>query len=312
MRSVRRGLASSQLVQIVGRGAVAMALVAVLGLPPSIGVYAKEKPGKEAKVKAKDKSREKTNDKSTVAQNRDDTTRVASSTAATNTAILPALETAYASRTALQMLPGYTCTFTKNEQLKKGQMLRQVVSLKFRREPFSVYLKYIEPNAGREVIYVDGRNKGKLQVHEATGLAAVIGTISLFPNGGEAMKENRYPVTMIGMEKMLDVVIEEWEAIAKDPSVKVDLYPQAKIGDAECTMYEILYAVPREPLRNHKSRIYFDKKTKFPIRSEQYAFPVKQGDEPPLVEEYTYSDLKIDAPPVDADFDLKNTSYGFK
>ncbi len=306
MRTSRDGTFSFRLAQTAGRRAVVIALLALIGLPLTIDLYAKDKSTKETKVKAK-----KATEKSTVAQNGDDATRTGS-TAAINPAMAPALETAYASRAALQTLPGYSCTFTKNEQLKKGQMLRQVVSLKFRREPFSVYLKYVEPNAGREVIYVDGRNKGKLQVHEVSGLAAVIGTISLSPTGGEALKENRYPVTMIGMEKMLDLIIEEWEAIAKDSSIKVDLYPQAKIGDVECTMFEILYAVPREPLRNQKSRIYFDKKTHFPIRSEQYAFPAKAGELPPLVEEYTYSDIKVDAAPGDTDFDIKNGSYGFK
>src|SRR5260370_35251192 len=99
---------------------------------------------------------------------------------------------------------------TRWKQPKKGRPLRQVMVLKFRREPFSVYLKYVEPHAGREVIYVEGRNKGKLQVHEPSGLASVIGTISLAPTGNEAMKENRYPVTLLGMEKMLAITITDW------------------------------------------------------------------------------------------------------
>ena len=226
--------------------------------------------------------------------------------------LTPAIAAARASRELIQKVPGYSCTFIKQERLKKGAIVHHTAQLKFRREPFSVYMKYVDPHAGREVIFVEGRNKGKLLVHEPSGLASVVGTISLSPTSNDALKENRYPITMLGMEKMLDTAIAEWEAGLKSSEIKVQLYPQAKIGDGECTMYEIVCAKANDSLKNHKSRVYFDKKTKLPIRCEQYGFPAKPGEEPPLVEEYTYSDLKLDVSLSDHDFDVKNDSYGFK
>ena len=275
-----------------------------------------DKPGEKSveKIadKAADKPLEKPSDNTKVARKVEATSRPATAATPLKPAIAPALEMARGSRDAIRKIPGYTCTFSKQEQLKKGAATRQTMSLKFRREPFSVYLKYVDPYAGREVIYVEGRNNGKLQVHEASGFTSLLGTISLAPTGSEAMKENRYPLTMIGMEKMLERFIVDWEESQKHADTKVRHYPQAKLGEIECTMYEVAHPQQREPFKFHKSRVYFDKKTLLPIRAEQYAFPAKPGEEPLLVEEYNYSDVKIDAVLTEADFDVQNGNYGFQ
>ena len=272
----------------------------------------KPKTGDKTSEKVSERAPEKTPEKSTVARTVDDRTRPVVSLKEPKPAIAPALEAARGSREALRKIPGYTCTFSKQEQLKKGAAIRHTMSLKFRREPFSVYLKYVDPSAGREVIYVEGRNNGKLQVHEASGLASLIGTISVSPTGNEAMKENKYPLTMIGMEKMLERFIADWEESQKHADTKVQHYPQAKLGEVECLMYEVAHPEKREPFKFHMSRVYFDKKTLLPIRAEQYAFPAKSGAQPLLVEEYTYSDVKADASLSETDFDVKNEKYGFK
>jgi hypothetical protein len=92
----------------------------------------------------------------------------------------------------------------------------------------------------------------------------------------------------------------------------VQHYPQAKLGDVECLMYEVTHPQKREQFKFHVSRVYFDKKTLFPVRAEQYAFPAKSGGEPQLVEEYTYTEVKPDAPLTESDFDVRNANYGFK
>lgn len=320
MRTIRDGLISILLRERGRSLALPALLVALATVPMATGLYAKDKnrPAKEIKVKDKVRNRrnengsEKSNVADTVANKVDESTRIAGAVANGKHPVTPALEAIRGSLEAVQKLPAYSCTFTKQEQLKKGEPLRQVMSLKLRREPFSVYLKYVEPHEGREVIFVEGRNKGKLQVHEPSGLASVVGTISLSPTGGEALKENKYPVTMIGMEKMLEKLIEQCENDLTHSDVQVELYPQAKLGEIECTMFEITHPQPHEALKFHKSRIYIEKKTKLPLRAEQYGFPNKAGEEAPLIEEYMYSDVTPNVTPTDDDFDIRNDRYGFK
>jgi hypothetical protein len=247
-----------------------------------------------------------------VARKVDESARPAAGQTQPKSAIALAIETARDSRDAIRKMPAYTCTFSKQEQLKKGPPTRQTMALKFRREPFSVYLKYVDPNAGREVIYVEGRNNGKLHVHEASGLASLIGTITLMPTCNEAMKDNKYPLTMIGMEKMLDGFIVEWEEAQKHSDTRVQHYPLAKIGETPCLMYEVTHPQQREPFKFHIGRVYFDKKTLLPIRAEHHAFPAKSGAEPQLVEEYSYIDVKPEASLAESDFDVKNEKYGFR
>ena len=332
MHGSRPRLFPTYLAGITRRVTFGLILSAIAASPPALELCAKDK--KRSKAAKEQKQQDDANkvpdgDKAagaaagtgaaagagttTVAKKVDEKTSSAGSVTASKHPIIPALDQARSSRDAVRKIPGYTCTFSKQEQLtRKGEPLRQTMSLKFRREPFSVYLKYVEPNAGREVIYVEGRNNGKLQVHEASGLASLIGTITLAPTCNDAMKENKYPLTMIGMEKMLERFIGEWEESLQHADTKVQQYPQAKLGDVECMMFEVSHPQQREPLKFHMSRVYFDKKTLLPLRAEQYAFPAKSAAEPQLVEEYNYTDVKTDVLLSETDFDVKNEKYGFK
>jgi hypothetical protein len=310
MRFLRDGMPAMVQMRTIRRLTAFVILPMFMISPLAIHARDKDRPGKQARLKEKDKARE--NDKPAIPAKEGDSPQPPARDNAARPVLAPALEATRASRDDVRKMPGYTCTFIKNEQLKKGSPVRQAMFLKFRREPFSVYLKFVEPHAGREVIYVEGQNKGRLQVHEVSGLASIVGTISLAPTGSDAMKESRYPVTMIGMEKMLETVIADWEEAQKHSAAKVDRYPQAKIGDTECLMFEVVFSQPHEAIKFHKTRLYLDKKTNLPRRLEQYAFPAKSGEQPALVEEYTYSDVKTDAPLADRDFDVNNDSYGFR
>jgi hypothetical protein len=271
--------------------------VAFVATPSAVRLHSKDKPA--------------AGDEEAVAKKVDDTTRLGSEKAKPH-ALAPVIEAARASRDAIHAIPGYSATLTKQELTPKKGMIRHVMKLKFRRDPFSVYLKFVDPHEGREVIFVEGKNKGKLLVHEASGIVSLAGTISLSPTGDEAMKENRYPITNIGMEKLVEAMILQWEQESKFTESAVTVFPQAKIGDVECRMFEITHPKERPQFKYKMTRLYIDKKAGLPIRLEQYAFPAKGGETAPLVEEYTYADVKVESKLADLDFDVKNQQYSFK
>ena len=78
--------------------------------------------------------------------------------------------------------------------------------------PFSVYLAFLKPAAvkGREVIYVENANEGKLVAHEG-GMKRMLGTHFLEPDGYLAMAGQKYPLTDIGVENLLVKLIEKGE-----------------------------------------------------------------------------------------------------
>lgn len=272
-------------------------IVASAVVPGAAFLSAKDKPGK--------------GQSEAVAKKIDDSTRLGSEKGDKH-ALSPALDAARAAREAARALPGYSSTFIKQELTPKKGMIRQVMSIKFRRDPFSVYLKFIEPHEGREVIYVDGKNKGRMQVHEPSGIVSLAGTLSINPVGDEAMKENRYPIMNFGMEKLMDAIILQWEKELDHPETEVKLFPNAKIGDIECKMFESVHAKERPHFKFKTTRLYIDKKSGLPIRVEQFGFPAKGSEESPLIEEYTYTALKAESKLTDLDFDVKNEAYGFK
>ena len=58
-------------------------------------------------------------------------------------------------------------------------------------------------------------------------------------------------------------------------------------------------------------RIYVDKESRLPVQAELYGWPEVTGDEPPLLEQYIYTNIKTNIGLVDADFDPQNREYRF-
>lgn len=246
--------------------------------------------------------------KPAIAKKIDDSTRTDGVKISSKHPLAPAVTAAISSRDSLAKIKEYSATFAKREQIK-GQVTKSVMDIKVRREPFSVYLKYQEPHVGREVLYVSGLNKGNFLVHEE-GIKAIAGTLSLSPTGPDAMKENRYPVTDIGMHKMLDMLITQWELEAKYGEITVKQTDE-KVGEVDCKVFEATHTQQRAHFKFHKSKLFIAKETNLPVRLEQYAFPQKSGDTAPVVEEYTYSNVQTNGGLSDSDFDRKNKSYRF-
>ncbi len=101
---------------------------------------------------------------------------------------------------ALAGVYDYRGTLLKRERFG-DELVEQTVEFKFAR-PFKVYVKYVEPHPGREVIYVRGSNRNKVRAHK--GSVPDI-PVSLRPFGRIAMEDNHHPVTSFGLQNMLRI-----------------------------------------------------------------------------------------------------------
>ena len=61
--------------------------------------------------------------------------------------------------------PDYTAQFVKQELVRGDLLDEQEMEIKVRHQPFSIYLKWVTGEAGREVLYVDGQNNGRMTAH---------------------------------------------------------------------------------------------------------------------------------------------------
>lgn len=209
----------------------------------------------------------------------------------------------------VEELPGYEATFYKKEVVGKST-ITQKMRLKLRHKPFSVYLYFEDPHAGREVIYVEGKNNGKLLAHEA-GLLSIAGVMELAPSDSLVMSENRYPITKAGIANTLQIMIAEWEKEMKYGETEVKTFNNAKLGNLKCRVIETSHPRPRRQFNNHKIRLWVDAASGFPVRMQKYGFPKRAGEPAPIIEEYTFMNLKTDVKLSDIDFDRNNPRYSF-
>ena len=224
-----------------------------------------------------------------------------------------AIELAGERRTELKQVKDYTAIFTKTE-LVGNKVIKQTMDIKCRHQPFSVYLHNRAGKEGsREVLYVDGANDGALLVHERGFLASLAGTQQLKLDDSLVMAENRYPITDIGVARIVDKSLEIWQAEKKaDPkNVEVRFFSKAKVGAISCEMVEVSRKQKKPKFDCSLTRVYFVHESNLPIRAEQFGWPEKDGGKPPLLEVYDYANLKVNVGLTDADFDPQNPKYGF-
>jgi hypothetical protein len=177
--------------------------------------------------------------------------------------------------------------------------------------PLSVYLKFRYPEAicGREVIWMEGRNGGKLVAHDV-GIKGLI-RVHLDPNGAIAMRGQRYPITEIGLENLVDKMIERASKDRLYDECQVTRFDGATVAERPCHVFRIEHPVERPHFDFHRAEVFFDSELKMPIRYDSWSWPSEPGGKPVLEEEYTYTDIQINVGLADLDFDPDNEDYDF-
>ncbi|MCE9606510.1 MAG: DUF1571 domain-containing protein [Planctomycetia bacterium] len=213
----------------------------------------------------------------------------------------------------MDTLRDYSCTFKKREFVDGKLQDQQSMFVKMRMQPYSVYFYFLDPAVqGQEALYVAGRNNGNLLAHPIGIKKALVGTLSLAPNDPQAMDGNRYPITDFGIRRLAERFLERSRYEMQFGECDVKVIENARVNDRVCTCVQIVHPVKRSEFRYHMARLYIDNELNLPIRCEGYDWADRAGGEPQLIEEYTYSNLKLNVGLTDADFDPANPQYGFK
>ena len=196
---------------------------------------------------------------------------------------------------AYQGISDYSCTFVKKERLRGELQAENLIVLKIRREPFSVYMRWARPAtlAGQEACYVTGENKGMMRVH-STGLLGAAGFVSLDPRDPKALDNSRHAITEAGIGNLIERFSQRWELENRlnKTQVRTGEYDYAK---RRCIRVETVHQdnSGREFLF-YRSVLYFDKENHLPIRIENYDWPKAASDANGLLaESYSYPDLRL-------------------
>jgi len=205
----------------------------------------------------------------------------------------------------------YSCTFVKRERVDGELGEQQYILLKVMHEPFSVYMSFLKPFAGREVVYVAGQNENKLVALDV-GFKRRLGKLSLDPEGALAMKGQKHPITSVGIRNLTEKLIKVGEAELKFAECDVTVNPNQKISTRPTTMVQIVHPTARQDFKHHVARIFFDNELRIPIHYDAYLWPTQASGQPPLEESYTYQNLKVNNGFTARDFDANNNPEIFK
>lgn len=220
----------------------------------------------------------------------------------------------------------YTATLIKQESIDSvlGEANEMFIKLQCRHrggkvdetEPMRVYLRFDRPEsvAGREVIWCEDLHDGQMVAHEA-GLLGML-TVRLDPNGMIAMRGQKYPISDIGLTNLLKKLIERGQQDLDDPSVSVTIEKGIEIDGIPCDLIRVQRTKPSgRPNDFSLAEICLDRARNLPIRYTAYGWPADDQSTDtklPLLESYTYRNIKINVGLTEADFDPSNPDYQFR
>ena len=228
--------------------------------------------------------------------------------------LMPVIRWAEKGRPDVVAIKDYTATLQKQENIGGTVQSAQVMEVKVRHQPFSVYVKLRFPKDinGQQAIYVEGQHDGKAYAR-GNGAKGLLGWQKLPPDGLIMMNNNKYPITDMGILNLLDKLLEVGYKDSKFGECDVTYTEGVKIGprDAqrECTMIQVVHPMPRQNFTFHVARVFVDKELNLPISYMSYDWSRKEGEAPVMLEAYTYLNLQLNVGLTDADFDPKNPKY---
>jgi hypothetical protein len=186
---------------------------------------------------------------------------------------------------------GYTATLQKQERIDGRIERTELTDVAFREKPFSVLMKWKEgARRAAAVLYVNGENRDQLLVRPA-GIFSVAGIVARSPNGSDAKKAGRYPLTEFGIKIGMQRTLASWQKADKADALHVEFLgvrATKDTGNRPCWVLKRTgYAAPEEIEGITELTTYIDKDSWLQVGT------VLKGDENKLVGEYYFRDIKI-------------------
>lgn len=213
-------------------------------------------------------------------------------------------------------LPGYTATFSKQEVVADELTDEQVMQVKIRHEPFSVYMKWVTGHKGRQLLYVKGQNENRMLV-KLGGWKKKLPALKLDPSGSMAMKESRYPITKAGLLELVreSLAIRRGD-LARSEGIRCRLIENQEFDGRPCYGFVVEYSDPKVSKRYRKTEMLIDCQLGVPVVVRNFSWPttaasVADLDADTLVECYTYRNIKFQREVARGDFDRGNKAYRF-
>ena len=197
----------------------------------------------------------------------------------------------------------FSARFFKQERINGELQDEEAADMKWRGSPFSVYMKYVLGDEGREVLYVAGQYDNKIQGHPGGWLGALI-KVQVAPDDPSVLKTNLRPITAAGMINMISVIVAQCELARSHGDLQLQYVGKIEAGGRPA--YAIKRLLPNKPIYPNKELvILIDCAALVPVGSDGY------GWDGQLLTKYHFTDFKLNVGLPDRDFDRSNKDYGF-
>jgi hypothetical protein len=215
-----------------------------------------------------------------------------------------------------QTVRDFTCRVTKRERIDGELQDYYYIDMRVREQtyaggqmtqPLSVLLEFLGPShiEGRRALYVAGQNDNKLLVRKGGRRFAYM-VVDIDPFGPSVKRESLMPITEIGFTHLLDRTIRTLQQdVAADPSgdnTIVEHITTATINGRPCQMLRITHPLRRDGLQFFSASMSIDSELHVPVRFDVYDWPEAAGQQPPLMAEFTYTNVTLNANLDDAIF----------
>ena len=197
----------------------------------------------------------------------------------------------------------YTCIFVAKENIKGRVNEDHYMQFKFREAPFSVAMKWLGPTtvAGQEVCFIKGKNNDQLRVH-SKGILGVAGFVSVAPNDPRVKEQSRHSIHEAGLGHLIDSTLVSMGNDKKHGKTLVKI-AEFDFDNRRCYRIESTRTARLPDFYSYRSVIFLEKVSKYPIRNENYAWPV-QGGNPngELMETFSFTQLRFNVGLTEQDF----------
>ncbi len=224
-----------------------------------------------------------------------------------------ALAVVLAAAEKLNTIEGYTATFRRQERVKGTLGPKQTLQMKVRQRPFAIYLKFLEPSAGKEVVYAEGHHDNKLIAHAGGLSRLLVPRLALAPDHPLALADSRHPVTDAGLAHLTSLLIRYRQLDLEQPEAETIL---DRVTDAKGRLwYRSIHRHRSHVAERPFAEVYvlYDPDTLIPMDIQNFDWPAPgHKGALQLAEHYSYEGVDFDSGLTALDFDPANPNYSFQ
>ncbi|GAH66739.1 unnamed protein product, partial [marine sediment metagenome] len=188
-------------------------------------------------------------------------------------------------------------TFARRERLRGKKKLgaRQVIFLRERKKPFSIYMQWLDgPGKNRRIAYIEGRNNGKFEATAGGALGWIVRNMA--PDDPAVFKTSRHTILEAGLGVLMRKIDKQFRAAGRYARSKY----KGKVDFHGRTCHKFYRYVPQRPGRYcWKLEVLIDEELGFPLYVKFWDW---QGE---AFEEYSYTDIELNPGYTDKDFHVK-------